>query len=209
VRDALSFTYGWTYQTVTSSALFENRGLSSSVATKGNPDLAPETDVAYQASLQHLFSKDVFGQFSLFFRDIYGLLTVRPERDAAGNQVAVWTNGDYASARGFELSLTKSFSHHFSADAAYTYSLATGVASDPAQAQQFVNGGQLYLPISEQPLRWDQRHTLSVQTALRYPGRWGLLLQWSYGSGFPFTPEFRNDRRRDPRLENSRRLPSN
>jgi len=33
-------------------------------------------------------------------------------------------------------------------------------------------------------------------------------VQWSYGSGLPFTPQFRNDRRRDPRLENARRLPS-
>ena len=208
VRDALSFHYGWTYQTVTSSALFENRGVSSTVATQGNPDLEPETDVDYQASLQHLFTKDLYAQFSLYFRDIYGLLTVRPTRDAAGNQVAVWTNGDYASARGFEVSLTKSFSHHFSADIAYTYGIATGVASDPAQAQQFVNGGQLYLPISERALRWDQRHTLAFQSMLRYPGRWGLQLQWAYGSGLPFTPQFRNDRRHDPALENSRRLPS-
>ena len=207
VRDAISFNYGWTYQTVSSMALFENRGLSSSVATQGNPDLEPETDVAYQASLQHLFTTDLYGQFSLFFRDIYGLLTVRPEKDAAGNQVSVWTNGDYASSRGFELSLTKSFSHHFSTDLSYTYALATGVASDPAQAQQFVNGNQLYLPIAERALRWDQRHTLSMQTAIRYP-TWGMQLQWSYGSGLPFTPQFRNDRRRDPRLENSRRLPS-
>ena len=207
-RDALSFHYGWTYQTVSSAALFENRGVSSSVATKGNPDLEPETDVAYQASLQHLFAKDLYGQFSVFFRDIYGLLTVRPERDAAGNQISVWTNGDYASARGFELSLARGFVHHFSTDIAYTYSIATGVASDPNQAQQFVNGGQLYLPISESPLRWDQRHTLSVQAAIRYPGAWGMHVQWSYGSGLPFTPQFRNDRRRDPRLENARRLPS-
>jgi outer membrane receptor protein involved in Fe transport len=209
VRDALSFHYGWTVQTVTSSALFENRGISSTVATKGNPDLEPETDVSYQASLQHLFTKDLYAQFSLFFRDLYGLLTVRADRDAAGNQVAVWSNGDYASARGFELSLAKSFSHHFSADASYTYGIASGVASDPAQAQQFVNGGQLYLPISERALRWDQRHTLSVQTAIRDPGRWGILVQWAYGSGLPFTPAFRNNRRTDPKLENSRRQPSN
>jgi hypothetical protein len=31
---------------------------------------------------------------------------------------------------------------------------------------------------------------------------------WTYGSGFPFTPAFRNDRRPDPALTNSRRLPS-
>ncbi|HEY6196815.1 MAG TPA: TonB-dependent receptor [Candidatus Eisenbacteria bacterium] len=208
VRDALSFNYGWTYQTVTSSALFENRGVASTVGTQGNPDLTPETDVSYQAALQHAFSRDLYGQFTVFFRDIYGLLTVRPARDAAGNQVSVWSNGDYASARGFELSLARGFSHHFSADAAYTYSIATGVASDPAQAQQFVNGGQLYLPISERALRWDQRHTLACQALLRYPGQWGMHAQWSYGSGLPFTPQFRNDRRRDPRLENSRRLPS-
>lgn len=207
-RDALSFHYGWTYQTVTSAALFENRGLASSVATQGNPDLEPETDVSYQAALQHQFTRDLFGQFSVFFRDIYGLLTVRPQRDAAGNQVSVWSNGDYASARGFELSLAQAFTHHVSADIAYTYSVASGVASDPAQAQQFVNGGQLYLPISERALRWDQRHSLSFQATMRYPGQWGMHAQWSYGSGLPFTPQFRNDRRRDPRLENSRRLPS-
>jgi outer membrane receptor protein involved in Fe transport len=207
-RDALSFHYGWTFQTVSSSALFENRGISSSVGTKGNPDLEPETDVSYQAALQHLFAKDLYGQFSVFFRDIYGLLTVRADRDEAGNQISVWANGDYASARGFEMSLARSFSHHFSADAAYTYSVATGVASDPAQAQQFVNGGTLYLPISERALRWDQRHTLSLQSTIRYPGKWGMHVQWSYGSGLPFTPRFRNDRRSDPKLENSRRLPS-
>src|SRR5262249_49056231 len=172
------------------------------------PDLEPETDVDYQVSLQHLFTRDVYGQFSLFFRDIYGLLTVRAQRDEAGNQVAVWSNGDYASARGFELSLTRGFTHHVSTDIAYTWSLATGVASDPTQAQQFVNGGRLCLPVSERALRWDQRHTLSMQTVIRYPG-WGMHAQWSYGSGLPFTPAFRSDRRPDPRLENSRRLPSN
>src|SRR5262249_36783438 len=93
-------------------------------------------------SLQHLFTKDVYGQFSLFFRDIYGLLTVRPERDAAGNQISVWTNGDYASARGFELSLTRGFAHHFSTDVSYTYSIATGVASDPASPGEQLPDGR-------------------------------------------------------------------
>jgi hypothetical protein len=90
----------------------------------------------------------------------------------------------------------------------YTFSLSTGVASDPTQALQFFNGGRLYLPISEQPLNWDQRHTLSVSSTVRDPGKWGFRMLWTYGSGFPFTPSFRNDRRPDPKLENSRRQPS-
>jgi len=207
-RDVLSFHYGWTYQTPNRSFIFENRGISSTVGVKGNPDLEPETNIAYQAGVQHLFTKDISGQFSVFFKDIYGLITVRQERDEAGNLVNVFYNGDYASARGFEASLIKSFSHKFSADVNYTYSIATGVASDPNTALQFFNGGRLYLPISEQPLNWDQRHTVSIASTIRDPGKWGLRMLWTYGSGFPFTPAFRNDRRPDPALTNSRRLPS-
>jgi outer membrane receptor protein involved in Fe transport len=208
-KDVLSFHYGWTYQTPQRAFIFENRGINSAVNVRGNPDLEPETNIAYQAGVQHLFSKDVSGQFSVFFKDIYGLLTVRQERDEFGNLVNVWFNGDYASARGFEASLIKSFSHKFSAEVNYTFQLATGVASDPNQALQFFNGGRLYLPISEQPLAWDQRNTLTLQGVVRDPGKWGVRMLWSYGSGFPFTPTFRNDRKPDPALENSRRLPSN
>ena len=207
-RDVLSFHYGWTYQTPARSYIFENRGISSTVGVKGNPDLEPETNIAYQAGVQHLFSKDISGQFSVFFKDIYGLITIRQERDENGNLVNVYFNGDYASARGFEASLIKSFSHKFSADVNYTYSIATGVASDPNTALQFFNGGRLYLPISEQALNWDQRHTVSIASTIRDPGKWGLRMLWTYGSGFPFTPAFRNDRRPDPALTNSRRMPS-
>jgi len=207
-KDVLSFHYGWTFQTPARQFIFENRGVTSSVGVRGNPDLEPETNISYQAGVQHLFSRDISGQFSVFFKDIYGLITVRQERDEFGNLVAVYYNGDYASSRGFETSLIKSFSHKFSAEVNYTFQLATGVASDPNTALQFFNGGQLYLPISEQPLDWDQRHTLSVQAVVRDPGKWGFRMLWLYGSGFPFTPSFRNDRRPDPRLDNSRRLPS-
>jgi outer membrane receptor protein involved in Fe transport len=207
-RDVLSFHYGWTYQTPARSFIFENRGISSTVGVKGNPDLKPETNIAYQANVQHIFTKDIYGQFGVFFKDIYGLITVRQERDENGNLVNVYFNGDYASARGFEASLTKSFSHKFSADVNYTYSIATGVASDPNTALQFFNGGRLYLPISEQALNWDQRHTVSIASTIRDPGKWGLRMLWTYGSGFPFTPAFRNDRRPDPALTNSRRMPS-
>jgi outer membrane receptor protein involved in Fe transport len=207
-RDALSFNYGWTYQTPPRNFIFENRGPGATVNVRGNPDLKPETDVAYQGAVQHLFSRDVSGQFSVFFRDIYGLITARQQDDGFGNVVAVYTNGDYASARGFEASLSKSFSHKFSAEVNYTLSLASGVASDPNQSLQFFNGGQLYLPISERPLDWDQRHTLSIASTVRDPGRWGIRMLWTYGSGLPFTPSFRNDRRPDPKLDNTRRLPS-
>ena len=208
-KDVLSFHYGWTYQTPGRNFVFENRGLNAAVGTRGNPDLEPETNIAYQAAVQHLFSRDISGQFSVFFKDIYGYISVRADKDAFGNQITVFQNGDYASSRGFEASITKSFSHKFSAEMNYTYQIATGVASNPNDAQQFFNGGRLYLPISEQPLDWDQRSTLSIQSVVRDPGRWGFRMLWQYGSGFPYTPTFRNNRKSDPALNNSRTQPSN
>ena len=208
-RDVLSFHYGWTFQTPQRSFVFENRGSQSNVAVRGNPDLAPETNISYQAAVQHLFSKDVSGQFSVFFKDIFGLIAVRQEVDAlTGLLVPVYVNQDYASARGFEASIVKRFSHKFSGELNYTYSIATGVASDPNSGLQFAQGNSLYLPIAEQALDWDQRHTLNANLILRDPGKWGVTFLWTFGSGLPFTPTFRNDRKPDPKYANTRRLPS-
>jgi len=208
-RDVLSFHYGWLYQMPTRNFLFENRGSQATVAIRGNPTLQPQTNIEYQAAVQHLFSQELSGQFAVFFRDIFGQINTRQVRDELTNLlVPVFVNEDYASSRGFEASLSKGFSHGFSGEINYTYQLATGVASDPNQGLQFANGALLYLPISEQPLDWDQRHTLSARLSLRDPKRWGVNLLWTYGSGLPYTPAFRNDRKPDPRLENSRRLPS-
>lgn len=208
-RDVLSFHYGWTFQTPSRNFVFQNRATNSNVAVRGNPNLEPETNIAYQAGVQHLFTKDLSGQFSVFFKDIFGLIAVRQVRDEVSNLlVPVFVNQDYASARGFEASLTKRFSHKFSGEVNYTYSQATGVASDPNQGLQFANGNLLYLPISELPLDWDQRHTLSMSLVIREPSSWGMSFLWTYGSGFPYTPTFRNDRKPDPTLTNSLRLPS-
>jgi outer membrane receptor protein involved in Fe transport len=208
-KDVLSFHYGRTYQNPVYNQVFEARGQTTSLLTLGNPDLQPETNVSYQAAVQHLFSADVSGQFAVFFKDIYGLVTTRQKTLPSGDVVNYYYNADYASSRGFEASIIKSFSHKFSAEINYTYSLASGVASDPNSALQFLNGNQLYLPISERPLNWDQRNTLSLQSVVREPGRWGFRVLWQYGSGFPFTPAFLNDRKPDPALGNSRRLPAN
>ena len=123
--------------------------------------------------------------------------------------MTVYFNGDYASSRGFETSLIKSFSHKFSAEVNYTYSLATGVASDPNTALQFFNGGRLYLPISEQALDWDQRHTLSVQPMVRDPGKWGFRVPVDVRLGLPVHADLpQRPQVRTRRWTNSRRLPS-
>ncbi|HEX7879833.1 MAG TPA: TonB-dependent receptor [Candidatus Eisenbacteria bacterium] len=203
-RDVFSFHYGRFSQIPDRQYIFENRGAATQV--RGNPNLENETTVSYQAGLQHMFTQDIFGQFSVYFKDIFGLLTI--EQLSSGdnpNLVPTYVNRDYASARGFELSLEKRFSHNFSGGVSYGYGVATGVASDPNLQR---NEELLYLPISEQPLDWDQRHTFSAQVLLSQPAEWAVNMVWSYGSGFPYTPTSRNERKVDPSLANAARLPS-
>jgi outer membrane receptor protein involved in Fe transport len=208
-RDVFSLHYGRTYQTPDRLFVFENRGTKASVGTQGNPDIAPETNISYQAAVQHQFTGELFGQFAVFFKDIFGLITTRQKTDpTSGKLVNYYANGDYASSRGFELTLTKRMSHHFSGEINYTYGIATGVANDPNQAGQELSGGTLYLPIDELPLNWDIRHSLSAQMSIKQEGDWGLNLQWVYSSGKPYTPHTRNEDQLDPKLINSLRLPS-
>lgn len=203
-RDVFSFHYGRYSQVPDRGSIFENRTASTRV--RGNPNLENETTVAYQAAVQHMFGSEVFGQVAVYFKDIFGLLST--EQQPLGNSpglVTTWVNKDYASARGIELSIEKRFSHYFGGELSYTYSHATGVASDPNQQ---VNTNYLFLPISEQPLNWDQRHTFNAQVVLQNTDEWLLSGVWTFGSGFPFTPASRNERRFDPTITNTERLPS-
>ena len=204
-RDVFSFHYGRFSQIPDRRFIFQER--SAAVGTRGNPNLENETTVSYQAALQHMFTEDVFGQFTVYFKDIYGLLTV--ERVVSGDspdQIAQYTNRDYASSRGFEVSLTKRFTKNFAGELSYTYGIATGVASDPNIQQQV---DFLYLPIAEQALDWDQRHTISATTSIAKPGNWSANMVWTFGTGFPYTPRDRAERQQDPLRINSLRLPSN
>jgi outer membrane receptor protein involved in Fe transport len=204
-RDVFSFHYGRFSQIPDRRVIFEDRG--AAVQTRGNPNLENETTVAYQAALQHMFAEDVFGQFSVYFKDIFGLLTIEEVRSGDSPAlVAQYTNKDYASSRGFEVSLTKRFTKNFAGELSYTYGIATGVASDPNVQQQV---DFLYLPIAEQPLNWDQRHTVSANATIAQPGNWSANFVWTFGTGFPYTPRDRNQRKEDPLLTNSKRLPSN
>jgi len=158
--------------------------------------------------LQHQFTSHLFMTFSVWFKDIFGLISSRTEPDpGTGLPIARYVNRDYASARGLDLKLSKRFSDRWSAEANYSYQLLTGIASDPEQGQQY-EANFLYFPISEQPLPWDQRHTFNAQLRLREPGNWGVSMLWLYGSGTPYTPIQPDMRRLDPESVNSERLPS-
>ncbi len=207
-RDVMSFHYGRLFQVPDRLYLYQGRNISAEA--RGNPNLEPETTISYQLGVQHLFSKEIYGQFGVYFKDIFGLLTT-VEQEVPGFAVTVPTrvNGDYASARGIEATLIKRHSHGFSGEINYTYQNATGTASDPNRA--LGSSGNLqdqYKPTSEQPLDWDQRHSISATLRLGNERDWAASFIYQFGTGFPYTQEQREQRRIDPETVNASRLPS-
>jgi outer membrane receptor for ferrienterochelin and colicin len=207
-RDVMSFHYGRVFQVPDRLYLYQGRNISAEA--RGNANLEAQTDISYQLGVQHLFSKEIYGQFGVYFKDIFGLLTT-VEQEVPGFAITVPTrvNGDYASSRGIEMTLIKRHSHGFSGELNYTYGNATGTASDPNRA--LTSSGNLsdqYKPTSEQPLDWDQRHTISATLRLGNEKDWAASFIYQFGTGLPYTKEERDQRRTDPATVNASRLPS-
>ncbi len=207
-RDVMSFHYGRLFQVP--ERLFIYQGRNVSAQARGNPNLEPQTTISYQLGVQHLFSKEIYGQFGVYFKDIFGLLTtVDQQVPGFALTVPTYVNGDYASSRGIELTLIKKHSHGFSGELNYTYGNATGTASDPNRA--LASSGTLrdqFKPTSEQPLDWDQRHSFSSSLRLGNEKDWAASFVYQFGTGFPYTRQERQQRRQDPTLANASRLPT-
>ncbi len=207
-RDVMSFHYGRLFQVPDRLYLYQGRNISAEA--RGNPNLEPQTTISYQLGVQHLFSKEIYGQFGVYFKDIFGLLTT-VDQEVPGFAITVPTrvNGDYASSRGIEVTVIKRHSHGFSGEFNYTFGNATGTASDPNRA--LTSSGNLrdqFKPTSEQPLDWDQRHSISATLRLGNEKDWATSFVYQFGTGFPYTKEQRTQRRTDPTTVNASRLPS-
>jgi outer membrane receptor protein involved in Fe transport len=204
-RDKFFFHYGRFTQWPSRAYLFRTQDPVGSVGTLGNPNLEPELTVSYQAGISHQFTDDIAGNFVVFNKDIYGLISsTQVTDDSTGIQSYRYINRTYASSRGVEVSLEKRLTRRLGFEVYYTYSFADGVASDADFGRSA--DGLTHLPTDELPLDWDQRHTFNVTLRLQDRNKWGVTAIYSYGSGLPWTPIDRFARLQDPEAENSLRL---
>jgi outer membrane receptor protein involved in Fe transport len=172
--------------------------------TIGNPSLKPQKTVQYEAGFDQL----IFEDFSLgirgYYKDIFDYVATQyiggrkdPTTNRITGDVTKWVNLDYASARGFEIILTKGGGGYYSGSVGYTFQLAKGRSSDPRAS---LGNAQLQGLPREVRLDFDQQHTLNLFVAYRVRAteeydvlglninNWGASLTWNYGSGFPYTP---------------------
>ncbi|MBM4166024.1 MAG: TonB-dependent receptor [Ignavibacteria bacterium] len=191
-RIGFFFNYGHFMQYPERTQLFRTPYITGSDITVGNPNLQPQRTIQYESGFENQLSDYFAISLRGFYKDIFDYVTVVPAK-----KVAVYLNSDYASSRGFEVSLNKATSLHFSGNISYSYQIAKGRKSNPFQN---ADNPKFQLP-REIRLDWDQRHTINFFGSYRveandnydifgipFVNDWGVSITASYGSGFPYTP---------------------
>lgn len=206
-KSVVHFNYGYYYQPPQFTQMYMNMqgATNTGYPLLGNPDLESEETVAYELGLDHLVGNNMRLDATAYYKDIRNLVTTR-EWFRLGNDAPIthYDNGDYGSVKGLDLSFEKLPTSGFlSGSIAYSYMIASGngsTALEPYYSYITSTDGEL-APVTEYPLDFDQRHSLTAVIDFRVPlqwkgnllgmtvpGAWGFNFVGRYGSGLPYTP---------------------
>jgi len=176
----------------------------SSFQRFGNPNLNPETTVAYELGLKTQFSSDDVLTVTAYYKDIFDYINTRTAKIVsprfATESFITYVNSDYARSRGVELEYRKRIGRWFNGIASFTYAIVTGKSSS-ADEGVLVLQGDLNESIKEQYVPWDRPLTASLSTSFYVakgeplfglaPGildDYNLYLRFFFQSGKRYTP---------------------
>jgi outer membrane receptor protein involved in Fe transport len=139
----------------------------SSFQKFGNPNLNPETTVAYELGLKTQFSDDDVLNITAYYKDIFDYVSTRTaiisSARFATKRFITYVNSDYARSRGLELEYRKRAGKWFSSAVNVSYAIITGKSSS-ADEGVLVLRGDLDESIKEEYLSWDRPISASLTT---------------------------------------------
>ena len=171
----------------------------------GNPDLDPETTVAYEIGLQSQFSSDDVLTVTAYNKDIFDYVSTRralitTSRITTSNFIT-YINQDYARARGIEVEYRKRIGQWFRGSVSGSYSVTTGKSSTPDQAVLVARGIEDET-VKENYVLWDRPFQFHVKATFNVlkdrplfgfaPGildDYTVYVRAFYQSGKRYTPE--------------------
>ncbi|MCI0493670.1 TonB-dependent receptor [candidate division KSB1 bacterium] len=203
-RLVFHFSYGHFFQNPNYYHLFRNDrsllNLEESDVILGNPGLKPQKTVAFEVGGKYQISDDIAIDFTGFYKDIRDL-TATKFFARQPYDYTMYINEDYGRVKGFDITLTKKYSHYISGNLNYTYGVVKGSGSDPLAGYYYREETAYLRPKKEIFLDFDRTHDLSVNVDLRFPREFGptflgtkilassgLNFLFQLSSGLPYTP---------------------
>ncbi len=187
-RANLRFGYGHFFQMPPMYTMFTNHSFLVSPADystiMGNPQIKAQKTVQYEIGLKQELMTGLDFDVSLFYKDIYDLLSAAVISTYNQTEYGLFTNKDYGNVKGLELKFNYSVGN-WMAKLNYTLQYTRGNADNPYQT--FNRSGQNQDPVNRLiVMSWDQRHTLN--TTFSYSDDdFGVTATAIYNSGTPYT----------------------
>lgn len=131
----------------------------------GNPDLNPETTVAYELGLRNQLSENDVLSVTAYYKDIFDYITPKtvqvPQTKYSVGNYTTYINLDYARTRGVEIEYKKRYSDWFRGAVSASYSIGTGKSSSAEEALYNIQQG-LSENVKEEYVAWDRPFEGSV-----------------------------------------------
>lgn len=193
-KGILHFSYGHFYQMPSLSQLYTTSIFSANGSPSlGYADLKPEKTVLYEFGLQQQLGEFIALEATAFYKDIRDLLAVQSiyyESAKYGPaSYRIRLNKDYATVKGFTMSLSKPYDRrsHLSGALDYTFQETEG--------NDITAGSFFYSQFSDEEqekeivfLSWDQTHLLNSTVTYSVAGNWSVSIIGKLASGWPYTP---------------------
>lgn len=177
----------------------------SNTAAVGNPDLNPETTVAYELGVRNQLSGNDVLTVTAYYKDIFDYITEKTVRRTSGlggtQFYSTNLNADYARVKGIEVEYKKRIGNWFRASVAGSYSIATGKSSSPNENSVRLQEGEPE-NIKERFLIWDRPMQISANFNFTVPkdeplfdfapgilDDYNLFVRVFYQSGKRYTPQ--------------------
>ncbi|GBE28096.1 TonB dependent receptor [bacterium BMS3Bbin03] len=184
----LHFSYGHFFQMPPMYAMYQNHSFrvapTNYTTVMGNTQIRAQKTVQYEVGLWQELIRGMGLEVTLFYRDIYDLLTARIITTYNQIKYGVYGNKDYGNARGMEIKYNFR-QGPLAVYLNYTLQYTRGNADNPTQT--FTRAGNSMDPVPILiPMSWDQRHTLNVTVGYNSQN-YGATLTAYYNSGTPYT----------------------
>ena len=178
----------------------------SSFQEFGNPNLNPETTVAYELGLKTQFTPNDVLTVTAYYKDIFDYISTKTAKIANARFITknfiTYVNSDYARSRGIELEFKKRIGDWFNCSASATYAIVTGKSSS-ANEGALVLQGDINESVKEKYMPWDRPITASLTTNFYVPpgealfgfgngilDDYNLYIRFFFESGRRYTPAY-------------------
>jgi outer membrane receptor protein involved in Fe transport len=139
----------------------------SSFQKFGNPDLNPETTVAYELGIQTQFSNNDVLSVTAYYKDIFDYASTKSAKITSARlsstNYITYVNQDYATSRGIEAEYRKRIGKWFTGSLSGSYSITTGKSSTPDQAVLVAQGVD-FERVKENYMEWDRPLQFNLAT---------------------------------------------